>query len=222
MKLIFLCFFFLSSCALFQSKKALEKLSAEDFFKESSKVCLTGQGRSRLEFGGEQATFSYDFITRSNSWVAGISIPFRGEEALRVIQVSEGTRYEGDFYRRTQRGYKNFLLENPDYPATGLKEVLRFMMRGRLFFKSNKNNLKRLCAKEPSFQCSYPHKSMRFTLDSNQFQIEQELKGFHLKWVMEGGEEFFQKETIELEKGGEKLISLLFFHSRCQFDSTES
>lgn len=87
---------FLSSCAHSGKPKP-----SKNFSKEIENLCLSGEGRGRIEYFDRKYVFSYENLLNleNKEWLLGLSLPLHGEELLK-INFSDKIRIKGNFYKR--------------------------------------------------------------------------------------------------------------------------
>jgi hypothetical protein len=202
---------------MFNSKAPLKEMTSSEFHHLGGRVCLEAEGKARIEFGREQYVFGYDFVTKDDQWLLAAEIPFKGEEALKVLRTANSFKFSGDFYQKIRSNYHFFRREHPEYPKKGVEEVLRFLTKGKLFFKSHLDLIKEKC-KESALECRFEWKGISLGLNSHGVTLSQEIKQKNIFWeILKNDSDDLLREDITLTSDEQTLISLRFFHQQCQF-----
>ncbi|MCB9094393.1 MAG: hypothetical protein H6621_04920 [Halobacteriovoraceae bacterium] len=229
MRKILLILLALSSCSQWETKK--QKLDFQLFKENLRGVCLSAEGKGRIEVGREKYLFDYvSALKTDDHWAMGVNIPLRGEEDFQIERKASKFRFWGSFYQQIKQSFERSEKKNgkqKEFNKKNFNDFINFMAE-TLFDFSEIQNMKdeelksyfKRCGSAPTKQCLFSHGNTPVLVGLVQSSIQYKKDKFVLEWTNKAKvfykESYFSKMSIELFQGKRKFASVHLFPQKCQ------
>jgi len=218
--------FLLSSCSLLKTSK--QKLTLDQLDNALSKVCLSAEGKGRINYLGTKYVFALETLLDESLWSLALQIPAYGEEILRFdwSKADQGRiKILGSFYRRLKIQSRNVKSGSKQ-----MKLLNAYLLRLGLFIKlqqmAGTGKLAKHCkvTNENQFgmsgTCSIGRKEVFFSFKGQHLFFDFKLAKENLRLDFFDGAEHYKRFSVyksEASSGNKmnSLISMDLFLASC-------
>ena len=171
-------------------------------------ICLSGEGKGKIKSGSKSHSFNFESKIDSNEWLLGISIPFLGEEVLK-LNLNSG-KASGGLYNYLIREVKKGKNPKRDRKVAryAFKQTSRFLKGLGEIIKNPALCSKKTLGGSIVGKCK---NGIDYSLTASGLQLSTKNKKLSSSaHFSRPGEEFFQISTINTLSGSGPRITLKY------------